>query len=274
MLTADDVLRARFTVTAFRPGYDMAEVDAFLDRAVRTLRDRDAGEPGRAEVTAQDVADLRLRTRTFRQGYEMAQVDELLDRLRTTLVSPPAPPGPVRDAPRRRPDAPHHVRLREVVSHVVVGLPPQRPPRTVAPRRAARVRARWVQVTADGVTWDPPLRRGGHLDAAHVAEVVKLVLSYPRGGSVTYYLVIDQDGAVRIRVHEWWRTPTRRMWTPLRPRTQVTTAPVRYDRAKDARRTWPEAFTWFHAYPLLTGLGLLAVYMGVVVPVLTVLGVE
>lgn len=37
MLTADDVLNARFQATKFREGYDQDEVDAFLDRVVEAL---------------------------------------------------------------------------------------------------------------------------------------------------------------------------------------------------------------------------------------------
>ncbi|MFC0646552.1 DivIVA domain-containing protein [Cellulomonas phragmiteti] len=277
MLSADEILRARLPVTSFREGYDQTEVDAFLDRAVRTLRDRATRPLDAHDVTAQEVDRLVLRTRRLVTGYDMAAVDALLSRLRDTLDAPPPPPrttgAALANEPtgRRRGPA-RRVPLHQLIAFLVVGLPPQRPPRAVTPRRARRVRARWVQVTDSGISWAPPLRTGGHLDAADVGEIVELVLTYPRSGGTTYYLVVDREGAVRLRVHEWWHKPVRRMWEPLRHRVRVTAGDLLHDRAKDARRTWPEAFSWAHAYPYLTLTAVAAVYMGVVVPVLTALG--
>lgn len=279
MLSADDVLRATFPVTSFREGYDQAEVDRFLDRAARTLRERATRPHDRDDVTAGEVEGLVLRTRTFVQGYDMAAVDDLLERLRASLAVPPsqdrpAPLSPLPDAPVVVRAGPRRVPFMEMVAILAVGLPRQRPPRTVRPARARRVRARWVQVTPSGITWAPPLRAAGHVDAADVEEIVELVLSYPKGGTATYYLVVDHDGVARLRVHEWWHRPVGRMWTPLAPRVRVTAADPLLDRAKDARRTWPEAFTWVHAYPYLTLATGFAAYLGVLVPVLEALGVE
>lgn len=289
MLSADDVLGARFPVTSFREGYDQAQVDAFLDRAARTLRERATRPRGRDDVTADEVERLVLRTRTLVQGYETTAVDELLERLRVTLATPPSPalpssspsrpatptppsPGPAR--PHPAPAAPLGRRIADALEALVVGLPPLRPPRTVRPPRARRVRAGRVQVTPTGITWTSPWRGGGHLAAGDVAEVVELVLSYPKGGDATYHLVVDHSGVARLRVHAWGRPPARRLWTPLAPGVRVTTADPLMDRAKDARRTWPEAFSRTHAYPLVTAAAVIAVWVGVVVPVLEVLGVE
>jgi DivIVA domain-containing protein len=41
MLTAAEVLNAKFAATKFREGYDQDEVDDFLDRVVRTLQARE-----------------------------------------------------------------------------------------------------------------------------------------------------------------------------------------------------------------------------------------
>lgn len=82
MLTADDVLRVRFTATRLRPGYDQVEVDDLLDHVVATLRHGSA--PG--TLTAADVAGATLRTRTLAEGYDIEQVDAFLAEVRATLA--------------------------------------------------------------------------------------------------------------------------------------------------------------------------------------------
>ena len=37
LLTAEDILNKKFSATKFREGYDVEEVDDFLDEVVRTL---------------------------------------------------------------------------------------------------------------------------------------------------------------------------------------------------------------------------------------------
>jgi DivIVA domain-containing protein len=44
-IRSTDVAECRFTPVQFKPGYDMAEVDAYLDRARRRLRDREHDLP-------------------------------------------------------------------------------------------------------------------------------------------------------------------------------------------------------------------------------------
>jgi DivIVA domain-containing protein len=66
----DQVSGSRFRTTTFRQGYDMAQVDDFLDRLVAALR---AGEPVRPLVDAARFATTKLRA-----GYDMGDVDDLL----------------------------------------------------------------------------------------------------------------------------------------------------------------------------------------------------
>lgn len=88
VLTADDVLNARFQATKFRVGYVQDEVDDFLDRVVYTLRTREGGPVGRAvlvPVTAAEAAQVSFGETTFREGYDRAEVDALLDRVSVAL---------------------------------------------------------------------------------------------------------------------------------------------------------------------------------------------
>ena len=87
MLTADDVISARFATTRFGPGYDMDDVDDFLDRVATTLRAYADGDGDGIDVLAEDVADHRFSTTTLREGYAQLEVDDFLDRAETALRS-------------------------------------------------------------------------------------------------------------------------------------------------------------------------------------------
>ena len=70
----------RFRRRAFRRGYKVDEVDAFLDRVEATL----AGAPVDTPVTAQEVRDVEFSVRFG--GYDEWQVDLHLDRLERQLA--------------------------------------------------------------------------------------------------------------------------------------------------------------------------------------------
>ena len=63
----------QFTVTRFGEGYDMQEVDDFLDRCDRALA------TGDGSVTAQSVREMRFSPTRFREAYRMDEVDDFLD---------------------------------------------------------------------------------------------------------------------------------------------------------------------------------------------------
>ena len=63
----------RFSVTRFSEGYDMQEVDDFLDRCDRALA------TGDGSVTAQSVREMRFSPTRFREAYRMDEVDDFLD---------------------------------------------------------------------------------------------------------------------------------------------------------------------------------------------------
>jgi DivIVA domain-containing protein len=62
-----------FTPTRFSEGYDMDQVDDFLDRCEHALA------TGDGSVTAQDVAGMRFAQTRFKPGYAMQEVDDFLD---------------------------------------------------------------------------------------------------------------------------------------------------------------------------------------------------
>ncbi|WP_053202373.1 DivIVA domain-containing protein [Jiangella muralis] len=62
----------RFTVVRLAEGYDIGEVDAFLDRVRGTLG---------ATLTADEVRQVQFTTVRLRAGYDMRAVDEYLDEV-------------------------------------------------------------------------------------------------------------------------------------------------------------------------------------------------
>ncbi|MEO2098882.1 DivIVA domain-containing protein [Brachybacterium paraconglomeratum] len=89
----------RFTVTRFAEGYDMREVDEFLDRCDRALRARDGS------VRAQDVLQMRFSSVRFGQGYAMDEVDQFLDEVLAPRIEAAARDEegrPLEDAPADR----------------------------------------------------------------------------------------------------------------------------------------------------------------------------
>lgn len=72
--------RLAFTRVRLREGYDLAEVDAFMERVHRAL------ESGDGSVTAEDVRNVRFSPVRIRQGYDMGEVDAELDRIAAGLV--------------------------------------------------------------------------------------------------------------------------------------------------------------------------------------------
>jgi DivIVA domain-containing protein len=90
---------SQFRTTGLRAGYDVNEIDAFLDRLITDLeRDHDVS----GLVEAARFSPVK------RRGYEMTQVDDLLDRiagrptgraLKNTLDAPEARDTRAEDPP-------------------------------------------------------------------------------------------------------------------------------------------------------------------------------
>ena len=96
--------RPRFRPVRFGEGYDMQEVDDFIDRIEHALH------TGDGSVTADQILQQRFTRTRFSEGYAMDDVDRYLDRVPLPqlqagsagpALSGPAPSGPatVRDLP-------------------------------------------------------------------------------------------------------------------------------------------------------------------------------
>ena len=73
----------RFTPVRIREGYDMGEVDRFLDELEQAVQQQ---APLRPMVDGARFSPVRLR-----EGYEMRDVDDFLERLVRDYEGAPAP---------------------------------------------------------------------------------------------------------------------------------------------------------------------------------------
>lgn len=95
-LAPEDVVNQKFTITKFRDGYDLDQVDDFLDTIVEELREREAEK---AELEAK-IAELTA------QLEEVGNAPVINPSEETIVVDAPAEPAKVaEEAPAERPDA-------------------------------------------------------------------------------------------------------------------------------------------------------------------------
>lgn len=80
VLTSADIAAVTFAVQRFRTGYDVREVDDFLDQCATQL----TLPPDRRTLTAEVVSSTRFRT--GRRGYPMNDVDAFLDLIAGQLA--------------------------------------------------------------------------------------------------------------------------------------------------------------------------------------------
>jgi DivIVA domain-containing protein len=89
VLTPADVMSTRFTTTWLLPGYDQAEVDAFLDRTQagldRLIRENEELRGGSTGIqpgglTSADVRNAKFAVTRRRPGYDQREVDAFLAR--------------------------------------------------------------------------------------------------------------------------------------------------------------------------------------------------
>jgi DivIVA domain-containing protein len=79
---------ARFSCIRWRPGYDLGQVDAFLE----AVRDTFLGVR-QPPLTADEVRDQKFSTtRPLRPGYDEQEVDVFLDEVEARLRPPPLGP--------------------------------------------------------------------------------------------------------------------------------------------------------------------------------------
>nr|WP_246401616.1 DivIVA domain-containing protein [Jiangella mangrovi] len=74
----------RFTVVRLSEGYDIAEVDAFVDRIRATLG---------TTLSDDEVRQVQFTAVRLRAGYDMRSVDEYLDDVIARLSVAPTPPA-------------------------------------------------------------------------------------------------------------------------------------------------------------------------------------
>ncbi|GAA1575795.1 hypothetical protein GCM10009789_31490 [Kribbella sancticallisti] len=65
-----------FTRVRWRGGYDMEQVDAFVERLMATAEGRPVDRP----VTADDIRQVQFRSVRLAEGYDMEEVDNFLDQ--------------------------------------------------------------------------------------------------------------------------------------------------------------------------------------------------
>ncbi|WBQ08620.1 DivIVA domain-containing protein [Kribbella sp. CA-293567] len=71
-----------FAVVKLREGYDMAEVDDFVDRVMATVNGRPVDRP----VTAREIRNVRFSPVRIREGYDVMQVDLFLEEAESWLT--------------------------------------------------------------------------------------------------------------------------------------------------------------------------------------------
>ena len=123
----------RFTPTRFRAGYDMAEVDVFLDRCEQALK------TGDGSVNAESVLDMRFTPTRFREAYEMAEVDAFLDDvLAPRFVALAADGAAAQDVPAQDAMPAGNPALRDPAqSGLAQSVPAQSAPAQSGPARGA-----------------------------------------------------------------------------------------------------------------------------------------
>ena len=85
-LTPEDVANQKFTITKFRDGYDLDQVDDFLDLIVDLLRERDEEKA----ALQQEIEELKGKLAECEAGHEGGNAAE-----QTIVVDAPVPAAPV-----------------------------------------------------------------------------------------------------------------------------------------------------------------------------------
>ncbi len=99
-LTPEDVLNQKFTITKFRDGYDLDQVDEFLDTIVEEIREREqqtAELREQLEAANAEIETLKAQLASADSGAPASE--------RTIVVDAPQPAAPVAVAESPRTDA-------------------------------------------------------------------------------------------------------------------------------------------------------------------------
>ena len=84
-LTGEAVRMRRFTMTRWREGYDVTEVDALLVHAAAALDALASGRTSGPSCTGESVRSARFAATRLRPGYDQDEVDDFLDLLAAAL---------------------------------------------------------------------------------------------------------------------------------------------------------------------------------------------
>jgi DivIVA domain-containing protein len=82
--TGPQRMSPRFTPVRLREGYDVTEVDEFVDRVMATVN----GEPVERPVTAREIRKVQFTPVRMREGYDVVEVDLFLERAEEWLSHP------------------------------------------------------------------------------------------------------------------------------------------------------------------------------------------
>lgn len=85
---ANSVNDSRFTITKFSTGYDLDDVDDFLDRIAAQLT---AGST--LDELLATISQVTFRETRWRDGYRSDQVDSFIDQLAASIQSTDTPPA-------------------------------------------------------------------------------------------------------------------------------------------------------------------------------------
>ena len=103
-LTPEDVVNQKFTITKFRDGYDLDQVDDFLDQIVEMLREHDE----ETSALKQEIAELTEKLAACEAGGSAPAVDASEQTIVVEAPEPVAAPvvaAPVAEASPAQPDA-------------------------------------------------------------------------------------------------------------------------------------------------------------------------
>ena len=115
LLTAEDILNKKFSATKFREGYDVEEVDDFLDEVVRTLNSvQEENEDLKSKLAAEE-----------RRIAELSRADASSAAVQPAVVEAPTAPEP---EPEMAPEPPPaRLAPREDVGRVITQADPNAP---------------------------------------------------------------------------------------------------------------------------------------------------
>ncbi len=92
-----EIQSTRFQIVRFREGYEMSDVDRFLNEL--------SAKVAQGVASPADIDAARFRPVRLREGYDMDWVDATLDNLRARLSTTPSAAAPPAAAPAVPPSA-------------------------------------------------------------------------------------------------------------------------------------------------------------------------